>query len=125
MADFRHRLAGFRQKGVTVLRPIFDSGCDLQPAGVFLHCARNAVADDVPIRFDDLNFDARDRRGLDADTAIRRLYVLHSGTLTSGVLVFWALMPRYRWSPQVVAMPGIREVALAVYDPIIAPAICR
>ncbi|MDN2584391.1 DCC1-like thiol-disulfide oxidoreductase family protein, partial [Aquibium sp. ELW1220] len=63
------------------------------------HYARYAFAKGLPIRFDDLNSDAREHWSLDADTAARRLYVLHDGKLTSGIpafLVLWAQMPKYR-----------------------------
>ncbi len=49
------------------------------------HYARYAGAKGLPIRFDDLNSDARGRWGLDTDTAARRIYVLHAGTLTYGL----------------------------------------
>ena len=92
------------------------------------HYARYAVANDLPIRFDDLNSDARGQWGLDADTAARRLYVLHEGMLTSGIsafLVLWAQMPRYRWLVRVVGLPGIRQIASAAYDYGLAPVIYR
>ena len=90
------------------------------------HYAQYAVANDLPIRFDDLNSDVRDQWGLDADTAARRLYVQHEGSLTSGIaafLVLWAQMPRYRWLARVVGLPGIRQVASAAYDYVLAPVI--
>jgi len=92
------------------------------------HYARYAGDNALPIRFDDLNSDAREAWGLDADTAARRLYVLHEGKLTSGVaafLVLWTQMPRYRWLARVVGLPGIRQVACAAYDFVLAPAIYR
>ncbi len=92
------------------------------------HYARYAVARGLPIRFDDLNSDARDQWGFDADTAARRLYVLHEGKLTSGIpafLVLWSQMPKYRWLARVVGLPGIRQVAAAAYDHVLAPAIYR
>jgi len=92
------------------------------------HYARYAGDNGLPIRFDDLNSAAREAWGLDADTAARRLYVLHDGTLTSGIpafLVLWAQMPRYRWLAWVVGLPGIRQVASAGYDHVLAPAIYR
>lgn len=82
----------------------------------------------LPIRFDDLNSEARARWGIDADTAARRLYVLHEGQLTSGIpafLVLWAQMPRYRWLGRVVGLPGVRQVAAALYDHVLAPVIYR
>lgn len=92
------------------------------------HYARYAGDNGLPIRFDDLNSDARDAWGLDADTAARRLYVLHDGTLTSGIpafLVLWAQMPRYRRLARFIGLPGVRQVASAAYDHVLAPVIYR
>jgi predicted DCC family thiol-disulfide oxidoreductase YuxK len=92
------------------------------------HYARYAGENGLPIRFDDLNSDAREGWGLDADTAARRLYVLHEGKLTSGIpafLVLWEQMPRYRFLAQVVGFPGIKQVASVVYDHVLAPLIYR
>lgn len=92
------------------------------------HYARYATANGLPIRFDDLNSHMLARWGLDADTAARRLYVLKDGRLTSGIaafLVLWADMPRYRWLARIVGFPGVRQIASAVYDYLLAPAIYR
>lgn len=92
------------------------------------HYARYAAKTGLPIRFDDLNTDARHVWGLDADTAARRLYVLHNGALTSGIpafLVLWAQMPRYRVLARIVGLPGIRHIAAAAYDHVLAPLIYR
>ena len=92
------------------------------------HYARYCRDRGVPIRFDDLNSAAREQWGIDADTAARRLYVLHQGQLTSGIpafLVLWAQMPRYRWLARVVSLPGVRQTASALYDLVLAPAIYR
>lgn len=92
------------------------------------HYARYAGANGLPIRFDDLNSDARAQWGLDADTAARRLYVLHDGTLTSGIpafLVLWAQMPKYRRLARVVGFPGIKQIACVAYDHVLAPSIYR
>jgi predicted DCC family thiol-disulfide oxidoreductase YuxK len=92
------------------------------------HYARYASDTGLPIRFDDLNSDAREQWGLDADTAARRLYVLHDGVLTSGIpafLVLWRQMPRYRWLATLVGLPVIRQIASAVYDYVLAPVIYR
>ncbi|WP_431301306.1 thiol-disulfide oxidoreductase DCC family protein [Tabrizicola sp. BL-A-41-H6] len=90
------------------------------------HYERYAAANGLPIRFDDLNSDMLGRWGLDADTAARRLYVLKDGALTSGIpafLVLWADMPRYRWLARIVGLPGVRQIASAVYDRVLAPVI--
>lgn len=92
------------------------------------HYARYANDNALPIRFDDLNSHAREGWGLESDTAARRLYVLHEGRLTSGIpafLVLWAQMPRYQWLAKVIGLPGIRQIASAVYDHILAPVIYR
>jgi predicted DCC family thiol-disulfide oxidoreductase YuxK len=92
------------------------------------HYARYCRNTGLPIRFDDLNSDARAGWGIDADTAARRLYVLHDGQLTSGIpafLVLWARMPRYRWLGRIVGLPGVRQTASVLYDVVLAPAIYR
>ena len=92
------------------------------------HYEKYAGDTGLPIRFDDLNSDARLRWGLDPDTAARRLYVLHHGALTSGIpafLVLWAQMPKYRWLGKIVGLPGVRQIASALYDHALAPLIYR
>jgi predicted DCC family thiol-disulfide oxidoreductase YuxK len=92
------------------------------------HYARYCRETGLPIRFDDLNSEARAAWGIDADTAARRLHVLHEGRLTSGIpafLVLWAQMPRYRWLARVVGLPGIRQIASVAYDVVLAPVIYR
>ena len=92
------------------------------------HYAQYSDHNDLPIRFDDLNSDARGQWGIDADTAARRLYVLHDGALTSGIpafLVLWAQMPKYRRLGQFVGLPGVKQIASALYDYVLAPLIYR
>jgi predicted DCC family thiol-disulfide oxidoreductase YuxK len=92
------------------------------------HYAQYADSNGLPIRFDDLNSDARVQWGLDADTAAQRLYVLREGKLSSGVpafLVLWAQMPRYRWLARTIGLPGIMQIASAIYDYVLAPVIYR
>ena len=83
---------------------------------------------ELPLGFDDLNSDALANWDLTADQAARRLYVFHKGALTSGIegfLVLWAQMPRYRWLGRLVGCPGIKQIACAIYDHALAPAIYR
>jgi predicted DCC family thiol-disulfide oxidoreductase YuxK len=92
------------------------------------HYALYAGKAGLPIQFDDLNTDALTQWGLDADTAARRLYVIHDGKLTSGIpafLVLWAQMPRYRLLGWIIGLPGIRQIAGAAYDHVLAPVIYR
>lgn len=54
--------------------------------------------------------------------------MLKDGRLTSGIaafLVLWADMPRYRWLARIVGLPGVRQIASATYDYLLAPAIYR
>lgn len=90
------------------------------------HYAKYAQASDLPIRFDDLNTDARAPWNLTEDEAARRLYVLHEGELSSGIpafLVLWQQMPKYRWLARVVGFPGVKHLAIFAYDHALAPAI--
>lgn len=106
-------------------RVLFNANCPVCSFEI-RHYARYADRSGLPIRFDDLNTDARDQWGLDADTAARRLYVLHDGVLTSGIpafLVLWAQMPRYRLLGRVIGLPGIKHVAMFAYDRVLAPTI--
>ena len=92
------------------------------------HYARYADRTGLPIRFDDLNSDARVHWGLDADAAAKRLYVLHEGKLFSGIpafLVLWAQMPRYRWLAWTFGLPGIFQSVCCIYDCVLAPVIYR
>jgi predicted DCC family thiol-disulfide oxidoreductase YuxK len=108
-------------------RVLFNANCPVCNFEIG-HYARYADQSRLPIRFDDLNTGAHDQWSIDADTAARRLYVLHDGVLTSGIpafLVLWAQMPRYRWLGRVVGLPGIKQIAIATYDYALAPAIYR
>ncbi len=92
------------------------------------HYAKYADATGLPIRFDDLNTDAREAWNLSADQAARRLYVVHDGALSSGIpafLILWQQMPKYRWLARVVGLPGVRQIASFTYDYILAPLIYR
>jgi len=82
----------------------------------------------LPIRFDDLNGPDLAQWGLDADTAARRLYVLHKGEMLGGIdgfVVLWREMPRYRWLARVVGVPGVYRLACLSYDWVLAPLIYR
>jgi predicted DCC family thiol-disulfide oxidoreductase YuxK len=128
LVDFASRRTSFRRmekdQSTSVL---YNANCPVCNFEI-LHYAKYSGDNKLPIRFDDLNSDARVRWELDADTAARRLYVLHNGTLTSGIpafLVLWAQMPKYRWLSKVVGLPGIKQIASTIYDYVLAPAIYR
>lgn len=88
------------------------------------HVERIADGNLLPIRWDDLKTMARKAWGLDADTAARRLYVQPNGMRTLCIrafLVRWAQMPHYRLLGRIVGLPGIRQIAIAAYDHVLAP----
>lgn len=106
---------------------LFNANCPVCNVEIG-HYARYCRDSGLPIRFDDLNSDARGRWGIDADAAARRLHVLHDGQLISGIpafLVLWAQMPRYRPLARVVSLPCVRQIASALYDVVLAPVIYR
>ena len=92
------------------------------------HYERYAARSDLPIRFDDLNDCDLSPWGVSADAAARRLHVLKDGKVLDGIpafLALWREMPRYRWLARLVGLPGIRQVAVAIYDHVLAPALYR
>jgi len=92
------------------------------------HYRSYASKEALPMRFDDLNGEEMANWDLTPDQAARRLHVLHGGTLYAGIpafLVLWAEMPRYHWLGRVVGLPGVRHLAIFVYDWLLAPAIYR
>ena len=90
------------------------------------HYEKYASSKNLPIRFDDLNGQAREQWDLTEDEAARRLYVTKDGALHAGIpafLILWEEMPRYRLLANVIGLPIIRQVASFVYDYALAPAI--
>lgn len=92
------------------------------------HYARYSAREGLAVRFEDLNTtDLSDWR-LSRDDAARRLYILRDGELLSGIPAFialWRTMPRYRWLAALVGLPGIRSLAVLIYDRLLAPLIYR
>lgn len=92
------------------------------------HYEAYAQAQNLPIRFDDLNSDALAKWDLSADQAARRLYVEKDGALSSGIpafLILWADMPKYRWLGKIVGLPVVKQLASLSYDHVLAPLIYR
>lgn len=90
------------------------------------HYASYSKEKALPLTFEDLNTTNLSKWGLTSDQAARRLYVAKEGELYDGIPAFlelWADMPRYRWLGKLVALPVLRQVASAVYDYALAPAI--
>ena len=92
------------------------------------HYRDYAAKSDLPIRFEDLNTTDMAAWGIDRDAAARRLYLLKGDKTLSGIPAFvalWQEMPRYRWLARFVGLPGVRQLASALYDYALAPVIYR
>ena len=92
------------------------------------HYAAYSHKNDLPLEFEDLNQCDLSFWSLTADQAARRLYVSDQGKLVSGIpafLVLWQKMPRYRPLAFFVGLPVIRQLAVLIYDFILAPIIYR
>ena len=92
------------------------------------HYAKYSADNDLPIRFDDLNTEAREAWNIDADTAARRLYVLHEGELLSGMPAFrvlWAQMPKYKWLVRPTGWPVIKPLTEWAYDKVLSVVIYK
>lgn len=108
-----------------VLDVIYNGSCPVCSTEVNVY-RRHAEARALPIRFNDLNAADLDRLGLTKDAAARRFHVLKDGQMLSGVpafLALWRTIPRYRWVARLVGLPGIRHLAILVYDHLAAPAL--
>lgn len=73
--------------------------------------------------------DALAAHGIDGEAATRRLYAIDDGgRLHAGVDAFaevWRRLPRYRWLAWMVTRPGVRSIAVLVYEGLLAPALFR
>lgn len=106
-------------------RVLFNADCPVCNYEIS-HYASYSETKGLTIGFDDLNACDLARYGVDKDTAARRLHVLYDGQVHSGIdafLVLWRQMPRYRPLARVVGLPVIRQLAGAVYDYVLAPAL--
>ncbi|SHM09419.1 Predicted thiol-disulfide oxidoreductase YuxK, DCC family [Roseovarius litoreus] len=106
-------------------RVLFNADCPICNYEIS-HYATYSTARGLAIRFDDLNDCDLARYGVDKDAAARRLHVLHDGQVYAGIdafLVLWRQMPRYRPLAKLVGLPIIRQLAAALYDHILAPAL--
>lgn len=92
------------------------------------HYKKHSQKNALPLRFDDLNTEARTTWNLTQDQAAQRLYVQHQGQLYSGIpafLILWKQMPGYHWLARIVGWPGVRQFATLAYDWVLAPLIYR
>ena len=93
------------------------------------HYARYTQANELPVRFDDLNDkDLLTTWHMDSETAAKRLHVRKNGEVHAGIpafLVLWDNMPKYRWLSRLVRLPLIHGAAVWLYDQVLAPLIFR
>jgi predicted DCC family thiol-disulfide oxidoreductase YuxK len=92
------------------------------------HYAARSRAQNLPLRFEDLNACDPAPYGVTRDQAARRLHVLHDGQVYGGIdafVVLWQQMPRTRWLARVVGLRGVRPLATFGYDRLAAPLIYR
>ena len=111
--------------GMNETSVIYNGSCPICSTEVSAY-RRHAEAEGLPLAFHDLTTCDLAPYGLSKDDAARRLYVLHQGTMTSGVdafLILWREMPKFRWLSRIVGLPGVRHLARPVYDYILAPAL--
>ena len=104
---------------------LFNGQCPICATEI-RHYARYAESRDLPLRFEDLNAVDLARWGVTTEAAAKRLHVLHEGEILSGIpafIVLWRQMPRYRWLARCVGLPGVRHLAVLVYDLVLAPAL--
>ncbi len=63
-------------------------------------------------------------RGIDPDTATRRLYAVdESGRLHAGIDAFalvWERLPRYRWLARLTRTPGLKQIIGWAYEYLMA-----
>jgi len=104
---------------------IYNANCPICSREVDSY-RRYAEARGLPLRFEDLNTADLAQLGLTPSDAARRLHVVRDGRLLAGVDAFvalWSEMPRFAWLARLVSLPGIRQVARAVYEYVLAPAL--
>lgn len=106
-------------------RVLYNHDCPVCRAEI-THYQDYAGREGLAIGFDDLNHVDLGMWGVTADQAARRLHVVHDGQVVSGIPAFillWQQMPRYRWLARLVGLPVVRQIAVLVYDRILAPAL--
>ena len=90
------------------------------------HYRKAALAEDLPLRFDDLKQAAA--WGVTPEDAAKRLHVWHDGQILSGIPAFqilWAQLPRWRWVARLTALPGLHQLTCTLYDHLMAPMLYR
>ena len=124
-ALFRHRAPPRPGRPAQVY---FNGQCRVC-TGEMAHYADIAKTASLPITFIDSTRDPESfvRYGLRSDHLERRVYLRDArGHTISGLdalLEIWQELPRYRWLARTLSLPGLRQLATALYDLMIAPSL--
>lgn len=108
----------------------YNGACPICGAEV-RHYRELAAKTDAPLDWIDISAEpgALAPWGIDGEGAKRRLYAAApDGTLIGGVEAFarlWERLPRYRALARVARTPGIRPLAEALYERVLAPGLVR
>lgn len=102
---------------------IYNETCPICSREIEAYRAR-CDANGSDVQFVSIGADTASEVGLSRDQAARRLHVLKNGQLLSGVdafCVLWQETPGFRWLGNLVALPGMRQLAWVVYEGLLAP----
>ena len=107
------------------LRVLYNGSCPICSKEIE-HYQRYSEGEGLPIAYDDLMTEARERWTIDEDSAAKALRVRRGDQVLVGVdafLALWEAMPRYRVLARLVRLPVILTLARWVYDGVLAPAL--
>ena len=107
------------------LRVLFNGSCPICSKEIE-HYQRYSEGEGLPIAYDDLMTEARERWAIDEDSAAMALRVRRGDEVLVGVeafLALWEAMPRYRVLARLVRLPVVFTLARWVYDGLLAPAL--
>jgi len=102
---------------------IYNGTCPICTREIAIYRARQEKSD-LPMGFVDLAEADLASVGLDADSAARRLHIVHRGEVISGVDAFvmlWRGTPGFGWAARIAGLPGVRQLTAVVYDYVLAP----
>jgi predicted DCC family thiol-disulfide oxidoreductase YuxK len=107
------------------LRVLYNGSCPICSKEIE-HYQRYSEGEGLPIAYDDLMTEARERWTIDEDSAAKALRVRRGDQVLVGVeafLALWEAMPRYRVLARLVRLPVILTLVRLVYDGVLAPAL--
>ncbi len=108
----------------------YNGACPICGAEV-QHYRELAARTDAALDWVDISAEPRalERWGIDGEGAKRRFYAAEpDGRLVGGVEAFarvWERLPRYRALARLARTPGIRPLAEALYERVLAPGLVR